>query len=101
MPARYSLPPRGLAGPVPVENLDAARSGWFDPVTADELVSDSSSGLEPHDFIDKPYTISPLVGPSVRRSRTPISLGAMRWTRRPHVVLATVFGFRLRKPCAT
>lgn len=59
MPARYFLPLRGLEGPVPVEHLHAALSGWFDHVIVEDRVTAPSSGLEPHDFTDKPYTISP------------------------------------------
>ncbi len=59
MPARYWLPLRGLEGPVPVEHLHAALSGWFDHVIAEDLVSAPTSNLAPHEFIDKPYAISP------------------------------------------
>ncbi len=59
MPARYWLPLQGLQHPVPVEHLHAALSGWFDHVIAEDRVQPSDPQTDPHDFAEKPYTISP------------------------------------------
>lgn len=59
MPARYWLPLHGLRGPVPVEHLHAALSSWFDHVIAEDRHTAPTTSRDPHDFVEKPYSISP------------------------------------------
>lgn len=59
MPARYWLPLVGLERPVPVEHLHGALSGWFDHLIAEDLADQRMGEVDPHDFTEKPYAISP------------------------------------------